>query len=91
MHSIANRWPDAAVFIETPLGLLPYTMEDVSPWAHLMGPSSIWNGMTSVDRDFDLQALMGDEYEMEQQLAEAERAQKAAAAYLHNTTTFEEY
>ena len=60
VHSIANRWPDATVFIETPLGLLPYTMEDVSPWAHLMGPSSIWDGMASEDRDFDLQALMGE-------------------------------
>ena len=60
VHSIANRWPDASVFIETPLGLLPYTMEDVSPWAHLMGPSSIWEGMAPDDRDFDLQALMGD-------------------------------
>ena len=60
VHSISNRWPDAAVFIETPLGLLPYTMEDVSPWAHLMGPSSIWSGMSTDDRDFDLQALMGD-------------------------------
>jgi len=59
VHSIANRWPDANVFIETPLGLLPYTMEDVSPWAHLMGPSSIWDGMAPDDRDFDLQALMG--------------------------------
>jgi len=60
VHSIAHRWPDAAVFIETPLGLLPYTMEDVNPWAHLMGPSSIWDGMPPDDRDFDLQALMGD-------------------------------
>ena len=60
VHSIANRWPDASVFIETPLGLLPYTMEDVSPWAHLMGPSSIWERMAPDDRDFDLQALIGD-------------------------------
>ena len=41
--------------------------------------------------DAGLQALMGDEYEMRDQLAEAESAQKAAAAYLHNTTTFEEF
>ena len=35
-------------------------MEDVSPWAHLMGPTSIWDGMAPDDRDFDLAALMGD-------------------------------
>ena len=60
VHSVANRWPDATVLVETPLGLLPYTMEDVSPWAHLMGPTSIWDGMAPDDRDFDLAALMGD-------------------------------
>lgn len=56
---IARRWPDAAVFIETPLGLLPYTLEDVSPWAHLSGPSSMWDGMEVEDIEFDLDA-MGD-------------------------------
>ena len=60
VHTIARRWPDAAVFVETPLGLLPYTMEDVSPWAHLMGPSSIWTGLSPEDCAFDLEALMGD-------------------------------
>jgi 7-cyano-7-deazaguanine tRNA-ribosyltransferase len=57
VQTIAQRWPDAAVFIETPLGLLPYTMEDVSPWAHLTGPASIWDGMEEADIEFDLGAL----------------------------------
>ena len=57
VETIARRWPDAAVFIETPLGLLPYTMEDVSPWAHLSGPASIWDGMDAADIEFDLEAL----------------------------------
>ena len=60
VHTIARRWPDAVVFIETPLGLIPYTMEDVSPWAHLMGPVSIWSGLSDEDRSFDLEALMGE-------------------------------
>ena len=46
------------VFIETPLGLLPYSLEDVSPWTHLMGPSSIWDSLSDDDRDFDLEAMM---------------------------------
>jgi archaeosine-15-forming tRNA-guanine transglycosylase len=57
VQTIAQRWPDAAVFIETPLGLLPYTMEDASPWAHLTGPASIWDGMEEADIEFDLGAL----------------------------------
>ena len=64
VHTIAHRWPDAAVFVETPLGLLPYTMEDVSPWAHLMGPTSIWTGLSAEDCAFDLEALMGDVEQM---------------------------
>ena len=66
VHTIAHRWPDAAVFVETPLGLLPYTMEDVSPWAHLMGPTSIWTGLSAEDCAFDLEALMGDVEQMVQ-------------------------
>ena len=60
VQTIARRWPDAAVFIETPLGLLPYTLEDVSPWAHLMGSSSIWKDLSVEDRAFDLEALIGE-------------------------------
>ncbi|MCS5536165.1 MAG: hypothetical protein NZ802_09960, partial [Candidatus Poseidoniales archaeon] len=60
VQTIARRWPDAAVFIETPLSLLPYTLEDVSPWAHLMGSSSIWKDLSVEDRAFDLEALIGD-------------------------------
>ena len=59
VQTIGRRWPDAAVFIETPLGLLPYTLEDVSPWAHLNGPPSIWNSLSLEDRAFDLEALVG--------------------------------
>ena len=60
VHSVSRRWPDAGVFIETPLGLLPYSLEDVSPWTHLMGPKSIWNSLSDEDREFDLEAMIGD-------------------------------
>ncbi len=60
VHTIARRWPDADVFIETPLGLLPYSLEDVSPWTHLMGPKSIWDSLSVEDLLFDLEAMMGE-------------------------------
>ena len=60
VHTIARRWPDADVFIETPLGLLPYGLEDVSPWTHLMGPKSIWKSLSDEDLRFDLEAMIGD-------------------------------
>ena len=60
VHTIARRWPNACVFIETPLGLLPYSLEDISPWTHLMGPNSIWDSLSDEDRQFDLEAMIGD-------------------------------
>ncbi len=60
IHTVARRWPDSEVFIETPLGLLPYSLEDVSPWTHLMGPKSIWNSLSDEDRQFDIEAMMGE-------------------------------
>jgi archaeosine-15-forming tRNA-guanine transglycosylase len=60
VQTISRRWPDAALFIETPLGLLPYTLEDVSPWAHFMGAPSIWKELSVEDRAFDLDALIGE-------------------------------
>ena len=60
VHTIARRWPDAEVFIETPIGLLPYSLEDVSPWTHLMGPKSIWSSLSEEDIEFDLEAMLGD-------------------------------
>ncbi|MDP6906898.1 MAG: tRNA guanosine(15) transglycosylase TgtA [Candidatus Thalassarchaeaceae archaeon] len=60
VQTIHRRWPNVAILIETPLGLIPYSMEDVSPWAHINGPKSIWERMNNEDLEFDLEALCGE-------------------------------
>ena len=34
--------PDTIPLIWTPLGAIPYSLEDVAPWCHLEGPDDIW-------------------------------------------------
>ena len=34
--------PATIILIATPLGLIPYTIEDLSPWCHLNGPNDMW-------------------------------------------------
>ena len=33
---------DFELFIQTPIGIVPYGLEDLNPWAHLEGPSWMW-------------------------------------------------
>ena len=35
---------DYELFIQTPIGIVPYGLEDLNPWAHVEGPSWMWNG-----------------------------------------------
>lgn len=33
---------DCEIFIQTPLGLVPWGLEDLNPWAHIEGPDWLW-------------------------------------------------
>ena len=35
-------YPATLVMLQTPLGLIPYTLEDLNPFAHFTGPKHIW-------------------------------------------------
>ncbi|MFL2975759.1 MAG: tRNA guanosine(15) transglycosylase TgtA [Candidatus Thalassarchaeaceae archaeon] len=35
--------PRTVVMISTPIGPIPFSIEDVSPWCHLTGPRGIWD------------------------------------------------
>jgi len=35
--------PDLEIFVQTPLGLLPYSLEDLNPFAQVDGPTWLWN------------------------------------------------
>ncbi|HJM13517.1 MAG TPA: tRNA guanosine(15) transglycosylase TgtA [Candidatus Thalassarchaeaceae archaeon] len=36
--------PRSVVMIATPLGPIPFSLEDLSPWCHLTGPGDMWMG-----------------------------------------------
>ena len=33
---------DYEIFIQTPIGIVPYGLEDLNPWAHIEGPNWMW-------------------------------------------------
>ena len=35
--------PRTVVMVSTPIGPIPFSIEDVSPWCHLTGPDGIWD------------------------------------------------
>ena len=47
--------PRTVVMISTPIGPIPFSIEDVSPWCHLTGPDGIWDPI--FDDDEVLEAL----------------------------------
>lgn len=42
MEHLAQE-PRTIVMISTPIGPIPFSLEDVSPWCHLTGPDGIWD------------------------------------------------
>ena len=34
--------PDIEIMVDTPIGLVPYTLEDLNPFCHIEGPSWVW-------------------------------------------------
>ncbi len=42
VNTIDQRWPNAVILVHTPLGLIPYSLEDLSPFAHVVGPDALW-------------------------------------------------
>ncbi|MBS84542.1 MAG: hypothetical protein CMA90_05360 [Euryarchaeota archaeon] len=34
---------DYELFIQTPIGIIPWNLEDLNPWAHVEGPDWLWN------------------------------------------------
>lgn len=41
---------DLEILIHTPLGLVPWNLEDLNPWAHIEGPSWLWSGEPDLAR-----------------------------------------
>jgi 7-cyano-7-deazaguanine tRNA-ribosyltransferase len=51
--------PNSIILISTPIGLIPYSMEDVSPWCHIDGSDEIW------DLPLDEEEIIQELYELD--------------------------
>jgi 7-cyano-7-deazaguanine tRNA-ribosyltransferase len=41
--SALEEEPRSIILISTPVGLIPFTLEDVSPWCHIQCPDDLWD------------------------------------------------
>ena len=56
LHSVVSlleEIPESIILISTPIGLIPYSLEDVSPWSHIDGSDDIWDSPLDDDEIFD--------------------------------------
>ena len=51
--SILKETPESIILISTPIGLIPYSLEDVSPWSHIDGSDDIWDCPLDEEEIFD--------------------------------------
>ena len=49
MISLLEDIPESIILISTPIGLIPYSLEDVSPWCHIDGSDEIWDSPLDED------------------------------------------
>ena len=45
---ILHKFPGLEIMINTPLGIIPYTLEDLNPFCHVEGPDWIWNNRLNI-------------------------------------------
>ena len=53
------REPRTVVMISTPIGPIPFSLEDLSPWCHLTGPDGIWEPISDEKEINDALGEMG--------------------------------
>jgi archaeosine-15-forming tRNA-guanine transglycosylase len=62
LHSVISTLieePKAVILLSTPIGLLPYSLEDVSPWCHIDCSDDTWSEFSDVDDIIDDLAELG--------------------------------
>ncbi len=40
---MVRNWPQIVPLIYTPIGLIPFQLEDINPFAHVLGPAILWD------------------------------------------------
>ncbi|MAE38660.1 MAG: hypothetical protein CL969_03380 [Euryarchaeota archaeon] len=54
VSSMVRDWPQIIPFIYTPISLIPYQLEDLNPFAHLMAPRPYWKGLDKTKSKGDI-------------------------------------
>lgn len=49
VRGLAATRPGAHLLLHTPLGLLPWTLEDLDPWSHIQAPDRAWSELPMPD------------------------------------------
>lgn len=42
IFELMSRFQKVHIFVQTPIGIIPYSLEDLNPFAHINGPKHIW-------------------------------------------------
>ena len=43
IFELMSRFECIQIFVQTPIGIIPYSLEDLNPFAHVNGPKHIWD------------------------------------------------
>ena len=43
IQNIFSKFENIQIFLQTPIGIIPYFLEDLNPFSHINGPDEIWN------------------------------------------------
>ncbi len=43
ISKMVRNWPQIVPLVHTPIGLIPFQLEDLNPFAHVLGPAILWD------------------------------------------------
>ena len=57
IYELMSRFENIQIFIQTPIGIVPFSFEDLNPFAHINGPENSWN-FNKKDVNFDFKVII---------------------------------
>ena len=43
IQNLFSKFENIQIFLQTPIGIIPYFIEDLNPFSHINGPDDIWD------------------------------------------------
>jgi 7-cyano-7-deazaguanine tRNA-ribosyltransferase len=63
VERIVRDWPNVMPFVYTPIGVIPYQLEDLNPFAHIVGPQQLWTVPEKALEDSENDDFVGEDFE----------------------------